>query len=157
MKINVKEFELLNVSGKKIGLTSGCFDLFHYYHLTYLQQCKERCDMLIVGVDSDFLVKSQKKKEPVVNQFHRLEIINALSCVDVCYIQDSLETFRFFSDKSSVIFKNSHTIYGAPLIGAHKTVIIPDLVEIYSSTELKQKIHDQYTEQNIERPSDLRR
>ena len=42
-----------------IGLTSGCFDLFHSLHLSYLQKCRRMCDFLVVGVDcDDFVAKS---------------------------------------------------------------------------------------------------
>lgn len=50
MIITLNEFNLIQTRDKKIGLTSGCFDLIHYYHLRYLERCKANCDLLIVGV-----------------------------------------------------------------------------------------------------------
>lgn len=44
----------------KIGLTNGCFDLFHEGHHHYLARCREQCDFLIVAVNSDASVKRLK-------------------------------------------------------------------------------------------------
>ncbi len=43
-----------------IGYTSGVFDLTHQGHADYLKACKQRCDVLVLGVDSDTLVKNAK-------------------------------------------------------------------------------------------------
>ncbi len=42
----------------KIGMTTGCYDLFHFGHANQINQCK--CDFLFVAVASDWLVKVQK-------------------------------------------------------------------------------------------------
>ena len=64
----------------RIGLTSGCWDLFHYFHLCSLERCKNLCDILIVGVDSDSLVKSTKGPErPIVTEQYRAAIVDALT------------------------------------------------------------------------------
>lgn len=43
-----------------VGYTSGVFDLLHDGHKKYLKTCKEKCDFLIVGVDEDVLVRTNK-------------------------------------------------------------------------------------------------
>lgn len=43
-----------------LGYTSGVFDLFHQGHKLYLEKCKTLCDTLIIGVDDDSLVKTNK-------------------------------------------------------------------------------------------------
>ena len=66
----------------KIGYTQGTFDMFHIGHLNLLRQAKERCEKLIVGINSDALVQQYKNKTPVVKELDRLEIIKELKCVD---------------------------------------------------------------------------
>lgn len=85
MIINSNELALLKLEGKVVGLTSGCFDLVHFYHLRYLERCKSLCDILIVGVDSDLLVYANKNKYPVIPEHHRLTMIDALKCVDIAF------------------------------------------------------------------------
>jgi glycerol-3-phosphate cytidylyltransferase len=67
---------------KKIGYTTGVFDLFHIGHLNVLKRAKLECDYLIVGVTSDELSMSAKKKTPVIPFSERMEIVEAIKFVD---------------------------------------------------------------------------
>lgn len=65
MIITTEELPNLNLSGKIVGLTSGCFDLVHFYHLHYLERCKAHCDFLIVGVDARIELFKLKQPEAI--------------------------------------------------------------------------------------------
>ncbi|WP_206483717.1 adenylyltransferase/cytidyltransferase family protein [Thalassotalea sp. G2M2-11] len=67
---------------KKIGYTTGVFDLFHIGHLNVLKRAKLECDYLIVGVTSDELSLAAKNKTPVIPFNERLEIVEAIKFVD---------------------------------------------------------------------------
>lgn len=67
---------------KTIGFTAGVFDLFHVGHLRLLQSAKARCDFLRVGVISDDVCAILKRKIPIVPLEQRIEIVQALTCVD---------------------------------------------------------------------------
>lgn len=67
---------------KKIGYTTGVFDLFHIGHLNVLKRAKLECDYLIVGVTSDELSLSAKGKKPVIPFSERMEIVEAIKFVD---------------------------------------------------------------------------
>ncbi len=75
----------------KIGYTQGTYDMFHIGHLNLLRQAKDRCDKLIVGINSDALVQEYKNKTPVVNENDRMEIVSELRCVDEVVICDTLK------------------------------------------------------------------
>ena len=74
---------------KVIGYTAGVFDLFHIGHLNLLKRAKANCDFLIVGVNSDKLVKNYKNKTPIIPQEERLEIIKSLKFVDKVVLVDT--------------------------------------------------------------------
>ncbi|GIU46645.1 cytidyltransferase [Shewanella colwelliana] len=67
---------------KKIGYTTGVFDLFHIGHLNVLKRARLECDYLIVGVTSDELSSTVKGKKPVIPFVERMEIVEAIKFVD---------------------------------------------------------------------------
>ncbi len=70
--------------GKIIGYTSGSYDLFHVGHTRYLHEAKKRCDILIVGLDSDSLIKKDKgDRRPIVPFVERMEILTHNRSVDI--------------------------------------------------------------------------
>ncbi len=57
----------------KIGLTVGCFDLFHRGHRHLLRHCVEQCTLLIVAVNNDESVKRLKgPQRPHNNRVKRM-------------------------------------------------------------------------------------
>ena len=67
---------------KKIGYTTGVFDMFHVGHLNVLKRAKLECDYLIVGVTSDELSMSAKNKKPIIPFNERMEIVESIKFVD---------------------------------------------------------------------------
>lgn len=66
-----------------IVYTVGTFDLLHVGHLALLNHCKSLGDVLAVGVASDEVVNSYKPNVPVVPLEQRIEMLQALGCVDI--------------------------------------------------------------------------
>ncbi len=75
----------------KIGYTQGVYDMFHIGHLNLLNNAKNYCEYLIVGVNSDNLVEQYKHKVPVINQEERRIIVENIKAVDACEIVDTLD------------------------------------------------------------------
>lgn len=71
-------------------ITFGTFDLLHKGHLQLLERAKALGDYLIVGVSTDQLNES-KGKISFFDQNQRFGYINALSCVDEVFFEESLE------------------------------------------------------------------
>jgi len=74
-----------------IVYTVGTFDLLHVGHLALLEFCKSLGDVLAVGVASDRVVNSYKPNVPVIPLGQRMEMLKALSCVDIVHSYDELE------------------------------------------------------------------
>jgi len=75
--------------GKRIISTSGCFDILHAGHVTYLKEAREKGDLLIVMLNSDSSVKGIKGDgRPIVPEGERAEVIAGLESVDYVCIFD---------------------------------------------------------------------
>lgn len=74
-------------NGKVVGFTHGAFDMFHYGHLHMLRRSAEKCDFLIVAIESDENVALYKStKRPIVPEKERLEILNEVKCVGTTFV-----------------------------------------------------------------------
>lgn len=74
-----------------IVYTVGTFDLLHVGHIALLEYCKSLGDVLAVGVASDRVVNSYKPNVPVIPLEQRIEMLEALRCVDIVRPYDELE------------------------------------------------------------------
>jgi formyltetrahydrofolate-dependent phosphoribosylglycinamide formyltransferase len=75
--------DTLELSGRKMVFTNGCFDLLHAGHVRYLNQARALGDVLIVAINSDASVRSLKgPTRPVNSEMDRAEVVAALRCVD---------------------------------------------------------------------------
>ena len=81
--------ERLRATGKTVVFTNGVFDLLHVGHLRYLQRARALGDALIVGVNSDRSVRTNKGQgRPITPEAERAEILSALACVDGVVVFD---------------------------------------------------------------------
>jgi rfaE bifunctional protein nucleotidyltransferase chain/domain len=83
-------------TGKKLVVTNGCFDILHLGHITYLESARNFGDALLVGVNSDAVVRELKGPgRPVNSETDRAAILAALESVGGACI---------FADKTAVKF-----------------------------------------------------
>ena len=85
----------LRESGKKIILTSGCFDILHVGHLENLKVAKSLGDILVVCLSNDEQVRKLKgNTRPVNNYEDRINLFKTISYVDyiVLYAESNIET-----------------------------------------------------------------
>lgn len=92
----------------KIGYTTGVFDMFHIGHLNILKNAKELCEYLIVGVSTDDLVLSYKKKKPIIPFEERYLIVQSIRYVDKVVSQTTMDKMEAWNKLHfNVIFHGS--------------------------------------------------
>ena len=68
--------------GKKIGFTCSCFDLLHCGHCIMLEDSKNQCDILIIGLQTDPTLDRKDKNKPVQDYEERMIMIKSIKYVD---------------------------------------------------------------------------
>ncbi len=66
----------------KVGFTCSTFDLLHPGHIIMLQDCKNVCDHLIIGLQKDPSLDRPNKNKPVQTLEERQIMISAVKYVD---------------------------------------------------------------------------
>jgi len=137
----------LKGKGKRIGFTSGVFDILHPGHVSYLEDAKSKCDVLIVGVNSDNSVKNYKDpSRPICVEIDRTVTVAGLASVDYVFIFEETNNSKNIELlKPHVYIKGGdyepNKLESAPLVKSYggEVVIIPFL-KGYSSSSIIERI-----------------
>ncbi len=140
----------LSAPGKRqarVVFTNGCFDLLHAGHVTYLEACKARGDVLVVGINSDASVARLKGKDRPIQAFaNRARVLAALACVDyvVEFTQDT-PAEMIAAIVPDVLIKGADyqtdAIVGADVVRAHGGIVeTVALVPGVSTSDIVKKI-----------------
>lgn len=68
----------------RLILVVGNFNILHPGHVRLLRFAKECGDTLVVGVNAESLINDPSYNE----EEHRVDIVNSLSCVDYCFVNE---------------------------------------------------------------------
>jgi rfaE bifunctional protein nucleotidyltransferase chain/domain len=72
-----------------IVFTNGCFDVLHRGHIEYLEFCRVRGDVVVVGLNSDRSIRALKGPDrPVNNEQDRAAVLSGLETVDFITLFD---------------------------------------------------------------------
>ena len=86
---------------KKIGVTFSTFDLLHPGHIIMLEDCKNVCDYLVVGIQSDptidrknpddkySKISGKEKNLPIQTLEERLIMIKSIKFVDKVFVYET--------------------------------------------------------------------
>ena len=78
-QLDIESLAKARAEGKIIGLVQGSWDQFHIGHQRYIKKAKEKCDYLVVGVDSDEKIRKRKgPNRPLIPEDERYEMIKEL-------------------------------------------------------------------------------
>ena len=66
----------------KVGFTCGAFDLLHAGHIVMLEEAKDNCDFLMVGLQTDPTLDRSDKNKPVQSIYERYIQLYGIKFVD---------------------------------------------------------------------------
>jgi rfaE bifunctional protein nucleotidyltransferase chain/domain len=134
-------------NGKRLVFTNGCFDLLHPGHIKLLEAARALGDALVVGLNSDDSVLTLKGPgRPVIPQQERAEILASLECVDAVTVFDELTPQKTVAALLPDVLVKGGDWPGDQIVGREEVeasggkVVLIDVVQGYSTTEILQKI-----------------
>lgn len=151
-----KKLAVWRLKSNRIVFTNGVFDLVHPGHVDYLFKAAALGHRLVIGLNSNFSVKSLEKGDdrPINDEYSRAVILAAFTAVDAVVIFDEPTPLNLISailpdvlvkggdynpgqtDASSPAY-----IVGSDLVRSNQgTVAVIPFLEGYSSTRIIEKI-----------------
>jgi glycerol-3-phosphate cytidylyltransferase len=139
--------------------TVGTFDLLHVGHLALLEYCATLGDTVAVGIASDEVVNLYKPNKPVIPLEQRIEMLQALSCVDIVRPYYELDYLTICEEIKADIFvigedwgskphnKAVEEYFNAP----GKKIVQIQYNPRTSSSQIKQNIKAQFNDTKIEK------
>jgi len=144
------ERDRLVAAGKTLVFTNGCFDILHRGHVTYLTFARNQGDALVVGVNSDASVKTNKgDSRPINSQEDRAYLLASLRAVDYVVIFDQKEPKELIGRiLPQVLVKGkdwAHYVSGRDVVEANGgRVVLADMVDGRSTTGTIERIVQVY-------------
>ena len=94
---------------ENIGFTNGCFDYLHPGHISLLKQAKNKCNKLIVAVNSDSSIKKNKGPlRPRQTLNTRLQVLNSIPYVDLIIVFSDVTPIKIIKKvKPKLLIKGS--------------------------------------------------
>ncbi|MCP4449834.1 MAG: D-glycero-beta-D-manno-heptose 1-phosphate adenylyltransferase, partial [Planctomycetes bacterium] len=133
--------------GQTIVFTNGCFDILHPGHVAYLQFCKSKGDIVVVGLNSDRSVRTIKGPErPINSQDDRAAVLAGLAAVDYVTIFDEPDPLNLIKAiQPDILVKGNDWkdkgVVGREEVEAHGgRVLLAPMVEGRSSTAVINKM-----------------
>lgn len=135
-----------------IGLTSGCFDIFHSGHISTLKQSKSLCDIFFVCLSSDKQIREIKGADRPVNRIEdRARMLLTMPFIDYVILYDESDNIYekeldniMLTIQPDIWFKGSD--YTERAIRAKhpslKRIVLCDNMENKSTTNIIRKIHN---------------
>jgi glycerol-3-phosphate cytidylyltransferase len=132
---------------KKIGITFSCWDLLHAGHNLFLKDSREKCDILVVGLQTDPTIDRPQKNKPIQSLEERLIQVSSCRYVDYLFIYSTeASLYKSLVDLSPDIrFLGDDYIgkrYTGDDLASIKIYYHPRSNHTYSSTALRKRIYE---------------
>jgi D-beta-D-heptose 7-phosphate kinase/D-beta-D-heptose 1-phosphate adenosyltransferase len=140
------ERDRLVAAGKQLVFTNGCFDILHRGHVSYLTFARNQGDALVVALNTDASVKTNKGDDRPINaEEDRAFVLGSLRVVDYVVMFGDKEPRDIIAKiLPQVLVKGrdwAHYVSGREVVEASGgKVVLADMVEGRSTTNTIERI-----------------
>ena len=136
----------LKYPDSKIGVTFSCWDLLHAGHNLFLEDSKNQCDILCVGLQTDPTLDRPEKNKPIQSLEERTIQIRSCRYIDYYFVYSTEKSLY----DSIVELKPDVRFLGDDYVGKKftgdnlgiKIVFHPRSNHTYSTTNLRKTIYN---------------
>jgi D-beta-D-heptose 7-phosphate kinase/D-beta-D-heptose 1-phosphate adenosyltransferase len=128
---------------KRIVFTNGCFDLLHRGHMQLFRFCKEKGDVVVVGLNSDESIRRLKGPSRPINAVQtRTDILDAIKYIDHIIVFDDDTPVALLQELRPDYLVKGGDYAVESILGSEyaKETMICNFVDGYSSTGIINKI-----------------
>ena len=131
----------------KVVFFQGTFDLLNAGHVRLLEQAKKKGDILIIGLNSDSLVRWYKLRDPILPFKQRREILRAIRWVDQVIECHEPSSIRYLKRLNASVYilgdewedKQREAVAYIKEKGG-KVVVTPRFSDIFDSSTLRFRV-----------------
>jgi cytidyltransferase-like protein len=146
IKLN-KEVKLM----KRVGFFNGTFDILSPGHCRAFALAKEHCDYLVVGLNSDSLVRWFKLREPINSFSHRKEVLEHIREIDEIIETHEPAAIRYLQKYDAQVYilteewagANAESIEWIEAKGG-KVVFSPRWEDCKSNTQIREQLYKEF-------------
>ena len=127
----------------KLGITTGCFDIFHSGHLESLKFANKNCDILILLLNSDISIRKLKGENRPINSLeHRKNLLMQLDFIDIITVFDEKDANPILDKLNfNILFKGGdYNIMDLKEKFPNIEIMISNLEENISTSIIEEKI-----------------
>ena len=128
---------------KKVGFTCGSFDLTHAGHYLMFEECRNQCEFLVVGLQTDPTLDRPEKNIPIQTLEERLIQVRACKWVDdVIVYATEKELIELLKHVNPDVRFVGYDHYGKDFTGKDMgiPIVYNSRTHNYSSSSLRERI-----------------
>lgn len=132
---------------KRIVLFQGTFEIINYGHIRAFKRARGEGDYLIVALNTNRLVKSYKKREPVLPWRHKAHILRSIRWIDEVVPAHNFSPMSLLRKYRPAVFvigdewiesKKEEIAFMKSLNG--RVVIVPRYAGVVPTSEIKRRL-----------------
>lgn len=129
------------------GFFQGSFDITNAGHIRAFSLARSRCDYLVVGLNTDRIIREDKGREPIIPFSQRKEILEGLRNIDEVIECDDIYALPFIKQVGASVFvltkewehRHPDAINYINSIGG-EVVFSPRWEDILCSTDIRKRV-----------------